>query len=47
VVLDRNGEVAFTTSRSDQAGLDALVASARQLVSSRPVIAETSEGNKP
>jgi thiol-disulfide isomerase/thioredoxin len=47
VVLDRNGEVAYTTGRSDDLGLDALAAATRQLVAAPPVAARLHEGDQP
>ncbi|HEY6866775.1 MAG TPA: TlpA disulfide reductase family protein [Candidatus Eisenbacteria bacterium] len=46
LVLDRDGNVAFTSSRSDDAGLTAVAAAARELVAGKPVAAAT-EGGKP
>ena len=47
MVLDRNGEVAFTTSRSDEAGLSELAAAARQIASGRPYAAGLAGGGTP
>ncbi len=47
IVLDRNGEVAFTTSRCDDAGLDALAAATRQLIAGKPYASRIHEGDKP
>ena len=47
VVLDRNGAVAYTTSRSDAAGLAALTAATRQLLADKPVAAGLHDGEQP
>lgn len=47
LVLDRNGDIAYTTSRSDDAGLNALAATARQLLAERPMAARVTEGVRP
>ena len=47
VVLDRNGEVAYTTARSDEAGVAELTAAARQLAAGRPYAAGVREGGTP
>lgn len=44
IVLGRDGEIAYTTSRSDDAGLSALAARARDLVAGRPVAGRLQEG---
>lgn len=47
IVLDRDGNVAFTSSRSDAAGLAAVTDATHQLIAGRPVAAATVEGGKP
>lgn len=47
LVLDRNGDIAYTTSRSDEAGLNALAATTRQLLAERPMAARVTEGVRP
>jgi thiol-disulfide isomerase/thioredoxin len=47
MVVDRDGSVAFTSSRSDAAGLAALADATRQLIAGRPVVATAPEGGKP
>ena len=44
VVLNRAGDVAFASTRSDDKGLDALVAATRKLVSDRPVAENNGSG---
>lgn len=44
IVLGRDGEVAFTSARSDEAGLDALVAATRKLAGGPPVAAREAAG---
>ena len=46
LVLDRTGEVVFTTSGSDEASLSALEAAARQAVAARPVATREPEGEE-
>lgn len=47
IVLDRQGQLAFASTRSDRAGLDALVAATRRLVAEKPVAANTApEGTR-
>ena len=47
IVLDRNGEVAYTTSQSDDAGIAALSAMTRQLVARQPLASGIHEGAQP
>lgn len=42
LVLGRSGEVAYATSRADEAGLNALVAATRQLIADRPIASTAS-----
>jgi thiol-disulfide isomerase/thioredoxin len=44
IVLDRNGEVAFASTRSDAAGLAELEAATRRLVAARPIAAREAAG---
>jgi peroxiredoxin len=44
IVLDRDGHVAFASTRSDAAGLDALVAATRKLAGAPPVAAREAAG---
>lgn len=47
LVLDRNGEVAFATSRSDAAGVVAIGTIARRLATSRSLASDPEAGGKP
>ena len=47
LVLDRDGRVAFASSRSDDAGLAAVAAAAHELMAGRPVAAAAPEGGRP
>jgi thiol-disulfide isomerase/thioredoxin len=47
VVLDRNGEVAFTSGHSDAAGIDAIGDVARRLMAARPYVSGIQPGGKP
>jgi len=44
IVLDRDGNVAYTASGSDAVALDALCAAARQVLAAKPVAARGDEG---
>jgi len=47
VVLDRNGDVAYTSSHTDDAGLEALAATTRQLAARQPLATGIHEGDQP
>ncbi len=47
IVLDRDGNVAFTSSRSDAAGLAAVATATDQIIAGKPVAAATAQGGKP
>ena len=47
LVLDRDGQVALTSSRSDAAGLQAVADAAHGLIAGRPVAAAGAEGGRP
>jgi thiol-disulfide isomerase/thioredoxin len=47
MVLDRDGNVAFTSSRSDPAGLAAVATATDQIIAGKPVAAATAQGGKP
>ena len=47
VIVDRNGDLAYTTGRSDEAGLNALAAATRQLVAVRAIASSLHEGDQP
>ena len=47
IVLNRDGDVAFTSSQTDDAGLEALAATTRQLIADKPSAARIPEGEKP
>jgi len=47
VVLDRNGEVAFTSGRSDAAGIALVADQARHLMAARPYVSDIQPGGKP
>jgi peroxiredoxin len=44
LVLGRNGDVAYATSRADETGINALIAVTRQLLADRPVASTVSTG---
>jgi hypothetical protein len=44
LVIDRAGNIAYANTRSDAAGLDALVAATRKAIAERPVAAGIAEG---
>jgi thiol-disulfide isomerase/thioredoxin len=44
LVLGRGGEVAYATSRADDAGIAALIAATRQLLADRPVASSVNDG---
>ena len=47
IVMDRNGQVAYTTSRSDPQGTEALAAAAIQLAAKQPLASGIHEGDQP
>ena len=47
LVLDRDGTVAFASSRSDEAGLAAVADAARRLMAGKPAVAAVPEGRTP
>ena len=47
LVLDRDGTVAFASSRSDEAGLAAVADAARRLIAGKPAVAVVPEGRTP
>ena len=44
---DRNGDVAYTSSHTDDAGLEALAATTRQLAARQPLATGIHEGDQP
>ena len=47
VVLDRNGEVAFTSGHMDAAGLASVADETRRLMAARPYVSDIQPGGKP
>ncbi len=47
LVLDRNGEVAYATSRSDAAGVEEIAAATRRLTATRRLVSELETGGRP